>query len=248
MPKIDTIEDLVRIIEEQPAWLDRIRNLIFTEELIRLPSRVDGLTNRVDGLTNDVRELKSDFGEFAEKTDKRLSNLEQGQTELINRVGALEGGQARLTSRVDRLTDDVGTLKGLGAVSATDRRYKAVAVELGYRTSQLLEAEELYQIASSPAVQDMDRDALRSFRAADLVIEAEGVDGVKHYIVVEVSYTVNGRDTQRAVRNAEILYRATGVGATAVVSGYAIDDSVREEIESGAVYWFQLEAKDLTPR
>ena len=290
MPKIDTIEDLVRIIKEQPAWLDRIRGLILTEELMRLPSRVDGLSaqvkglntrvdglntrvdglnTRVDGLSERVDTLSSDFGKFAEKTDKRLANLEEGQARLEGRQARLEGRQARLeegqarlegrqarleegqdvlTKRFDRLVDDVGNLKGNDALLLTERWYRLVAVDLGYSSADLVDVFELRQIARLPAVQDVGRDALRSFLGADLVIKAEGEDGDQHYIVVEVSYTVNGRDTRRAVRNAELLSRATGVGATAVVSGFTIDDAVREEIASGAARWFRLDSRELAPR
>ena len=255
MTEINTIEDLVRVIEEQPAWLDRIRNLILTDDLMRLPSRMDSLSG-------DVRKLTSEFGQFAERTDARLSNLEDGQTELQDRVGRLEEGQSRLEQgqarleqgqevlvrRVDRIADDVGELKGTSAIVAVDRRYEAIAAELGYQSSQLVGAHELYRIASSSEVQDLGRDVLRSFRAADLLIKAEDEDGTQHYIAVEVSYTINGRDTRRAVRNAEILSQATGVDATAVVAGYTIDEAVHEEIRSGSVHWFQLKAKELTPR
>ena len=262
MTKIDTIEDLVRIIEEQPAWLDRIRNLILTDDLVRLPGRVDAMAS-------NLTSLASDFGEFAQRTDQRLGSLEEGQGRMEERQGLMEGrqdrmekslhrlekgqerlekGQEVLVRRVGRLTDGVGELKGSNAIAAVERRYEAIAFELGYRSSQLLGVNELYRIASSPEVQHFGRDVLRSFRAADLLLKAEDDYGTQHYIVVEVSYTINGRDTQRAVRNAEILSIATGTDATAVVAGYSIDGAVREEIQSGSVRWFQLEARELTPR
>lgn len=58
---------------------------------------------------------------------------------------------------------------------------------------------------------------------------------------MEASYTVNGRDTDRALRNAEILTRLTGKPAQAVVAGYRLDDRVRARVESGKVYWRELE-------
>ena len=82
MTKIDTIEDLVRIIEEHPGWLDRIRNLILTEELMRLPGRFD--------------RFAEDFDQFANKTEGRLVSLEDGQERLERGQTQLEGGQERL--------------------------------------------------------------------------------------------------------------------------------------------------------
>ena len=226
MTKIDTIEDLARIIEEHPGWLDRIRNLILTEELMRLPGRFD--------------RLAEDFDQFANKTEGRLVSLEDGQARL-------ERGQARLERGQARLVDDVGMLKGAHTSTVSERDYAVIALELGFNTAELVSRADMYRLGTSAAVGDMDRNVLRSFRAADLIIKATDDDGRTHYIAVEASFSINGRDTDRAVRNAEILTRVTGDPATAVVCGYVLDDTVREKVDSGAVHWYQLTHKDLAP-
>ena len=50
---------------------------------------------------------------------------------------------------------------------------------------------------------------LRSFRFADLIVEARDGSGESCYMAVEISFTANGRDTSRAIRNAEFLKRFT---------------------------------------
>ena len=55
-----------------------------------------------------------------------------------------------------------------------------------------------------------------------------------------MSYTANGRDTRRAVRNAEYLTRFTGRRAYAVVAGLRFDNRIRKAVESGAVAWYEL--------
>ncbi len=220
MTTINTIEDLIRIIEENPEWLDRIRNLILTDDLLRLPER---------------------FNEFAERTDRRLSVLDDRQDRFDDR-------QDRFEARMDRLTDDVGVLKGAHASSVAVGDYEVIAIEMGFTSASSISRGEVYRMGMSPAVEDFGRDALRSFREADLVIRATDDAGRTHYIAVEASYTINGRDTDRAIRNAEILARVTGYPAVAAVCGYEVDNSVREKIESGAVHWRQLMRKDLAPR
>ena len=68
MPPINTIEDLARILREQPTWADALRALLLTQELLDLPGRFDR------------------FVETQQETDRRLNNIE-GQ------LGNLQGGQ-----------------------------------------------------------------------------------------------------------------------------------------------------------
>ena len=76
-----------------------------------------------------------------------------------------------------------------------------------------------------------------------MVLRATDPDGVECYVAVEVSFTANGRDTRRAVRNAEYLTRFTGRRAYAVVAGQRFDDRIRAAVKSGAVAWFELHSQ-----
>ena len=89
------------------------------------------------------------------------------------------------------------------------------------------------------------RTTLRSFRLADLILEATDRQGASCYVAVEISFTVNGRDTRRAVRNAGYLNRFTGQRAFAVVAGVHVDDRIRDRIDAGEVSWYQLEQHSL---
>ena len=41
MTTINTIEDLVRILREQPAWAEAVRAVLLTDDLLDLPARFD---------------------------------------------------------------------------------------------------------------------------------------------------------------------------------------------------------------
>ena len=62
---------------------------------------------------------------------------------------------------------------------------------------------------------------------------------------MEVSYTANGRDTRRAIRNAEYLTRFTKRRALALVTGRRFDERIVETVNSGAVAWYELSAQAL---
>ena len=62
----------------------------------------------------------------------------------------------------------------------------------------------------------------RSFRNADLVVEATDGTGTR-YIAMEVSFTADLRDCDRAVRNAGLITRFTGKPAQAAVASVRND-------------------------
>ena len=82
---------------------------------------------------------------------------------------------------------------------------------------------------------------LRSFRAADLVAEARDPEGNTRYLAVEASFTADQRDTQRAIRNADLLQRLTGHNALAVVASVRNSMEAQENIDAGLLHWFQID-------
>ena len=87
-------------------------------------------------------------------------------------------------------------------------------------------------------------DTGRSFRRADLVIEATR-DGAPQYVALEVSYTADQKDSGRALRNAGLLTQFTGRQATAGVASVRNTHEVEQLVESGELHWHPLE--DRTP-
>ena len=79
-----------------------------------------------------------------------------------------------------------------------------------------------------------------------LIIEA--LDGeTPCYIAVEVSFTADPRDTNRALRNASMLTEYTGRPARAAIASVRNDHSINWQIESGAVHWHQIDERDIEP-
>ena len=85
---------------------------------------------------------------------------------------------------------------------------------------------------------------LRSFRLADLIVEATDA-GESCYVAVEISFTANGRDTKRAFRNAGFLTMFTGRRAYAVIASVKVDDRIRGILDDGDVSWYRLDRKTL---
>ena len=149
-------------------------------------------------------------------------------------MGGLEG-------RMDRLTDDVGVLKGAHARSVAVQQADMIAEDMGLRLVRVLSRDDLRALTPSQGVADIPAGRLRSFRLADLVMEAAGPDGETSFVAVEISFTVNGRDTARAVRNAGFLGRFTGRPARAAVAGLRLDERIRDRLEAGRGFLVRAE-------
>ena len=115
------------------------------------------------------------------------------------------------------------------------------------RRTKTLSREDLWDLIDSADTSGIPTNELRSFRRADLVMEATDQAGETCYIAVEISFTVNGRDTTRAIRNAEFLTRFTDKRAYAAVSGVHRDNRVQDSIESGDVFWYEMDRGVLEP-
>ena len=89
MTTINTMQDLTRLLKENPEWRDEIRRELLTEELLELPQK---------------------FAEYAELTDRRLASLEENLAALTARVDALTVRVDSLTATVDALTARVDAL------------------------------------------------------------------------------------------------------------------------------------------
>ena len=65
------------------------------------------------------------------------------------------------------------------------------------------------------------------------------------YIAVEVSFTVNGKDTNRALRNVQYLRSFTGEDTYAAVVRVHRNDRVQETLDAGEVFFYELRMSGL---
>ena len=217
MTTINTIEDLLKVLDENPQWVEALRARLLTRELIELPEK---------------------FARFVEETNRRFEELNQRMDRFDQRMDGFE-------SDLKSLRDSVGILRGAHARNVVVEDAATIAREMGLMRTKTLNREDLWDITDSADTTGIPPNELRSFRRADLIMEATDQDKNPCYIAVEISFTANGRDTTRAIRNAEFLKRFTGKPAYAAVAGLYRDDRIQGIIESEEVFWYQLGPEDL---
>ena len=234
-PEIATIEDMVRVLDEHPQWLEALRARLLTRELLALPQILADFITVTD---HRFAEVDRRFAEV----DRRFDELERQNGELRTDLER-QNGEMRtdLERQMDQLRTDIGPLKAAHARNAAMDEAGLIAQDLGLSLVGILGRDEIGSLVQAADTGDISKDDLRSFHRADMVLRAADSAGTERYLAVEVSYTANGRDTERARRNARLLTRFTGLRATAVVASLRLDNRIRPAVESGEVAWFRLD-------
>ncbi|MCY4409076.1 MAG: hypothetical protein OXC27_01330 [Caldilineaceae bacterium] len=273
MSTINTMEELIQVLDEHPEWVEALRSRLLTRELLDLPHNFAMFVAEMREFKSEMREFKTQMDRYVAATNKRFDAVDARFDTIDARFDAVDSRFEAVDARFDavdsrfeavdarfdavdsrldghevvfkRITDDLGQLKGVHARNVALADAPIIARDLNLRRTKNLTQEELLDLIDAADTSGIHVGDLRSFRVADLIMEARAVDGTTCYVAVEISYTANGRDTKRAIRNAKFMTRFTGKRAFAVVSGLHRDDRIQDSIESGEVFWHQLTPEQL---
>ena len=221
---IGTIEDLVRVLDDNPEWLEALRARLLTRELLEMPNAL---------------------AQFAAETDRQFAEVNRRLGGNDRRLDGVDDRLDGMNRSIRRLEDNVAILKGAHARNVAQRDYGWMTRSMGLQPMRLLPVDEVDELALKLRETGVSRSDLESFRKADMIVEAADAGGATVYVAVEVSFTVDERDTGRATRNARYLTRVTGKPARAAVIGSTLDDRIRALISSGEVYWHPFSDKDM---
>ena len=208
----------MKVLDSHPEWLEAMRSRLLTRELLALPQT---------------------FAEFVETTNRRFEAIDLRFEAVDRRFDGVD-------RRLQRLEDRTGMLVGAYARDEAIKEIVLLPGEMGMsKMWRLLDLEDLQELVRSADTADIPANDLLSFRRADAIVEAEDDEGRTCYIAAEVSFTVNGRDTRRAIRNAGYMTRFTGNRAYPAVMGVHADKQVLDMVESGQVHWYRLDPRIL---
>ena len=260
------MEDLVRVLDENPTWLEALRARLLTRELLDLPQQIAALASevrefkaQVEAFVSETREFRTKVEAFVASTDrrfdavdrrfdavdKRFDAVDKRFDAVDRRFDAVDKRFDAVDGRIGRLQSDLGPIKAAHARAAALREADLIAEHNGLTFVRTLTDADVKAVMQAGDTAGIANSELRSFRFADLIVEARDGSGESCYMAVEISFTANGRDTNRAIRNAEFLKRFTSRPAYAVVAGLRHDDRIRDRLETGAIAWYQLDPQAL---
>ena len=162
---------------------------------------------------------------------KELAGLRQTQNAILLRLASIE-------SYTKQSKTHISELRGLLMESVARDDAPIITSDMGLRWLKTLGRGEVVMMADeaqrSGLAAGISRHNMRTFRRADLVIEAATSDGETHYVAVEISYTADNRDTERATRHAEYITRFTGIPAYAAIASVHIDNRIEDALTEDA--------------
>ena len=140
---------------------------------------------------------------------------------------------------------DMEEIKSYYARNYAIKRAYSIARSVGLSQPKVLTDEDIWNITDGADTGAIPANDLHSFHEADLIIEAQDDEGRTCHVAVEISYTLAGNDTSRAIRNAQYLRDFTRNPAYAVVAGMRANNRAQSDIDSGKATWFRLRPRDL---
>ncbi len=188
--RILTFADILRALREHPDWLEELRKLILTEELLELPRKFEELLKRVDRL------------------EKRVEKIEQDVAVLKQDVAVLKQDVAVLKQDMAYMKGEFGRFKGRDLERTIRERYYAYfgRVLKGARVINmegLIPTLEDYE--DKGEITEEQKDGVLNL---DLIVSGRSKSLQKEVILaVEVSYSLYEDDIERACDRANVLAR-----------------------------------------
>ena len=219
MTTINSQEDFLRALSENPEWRAAVRAQILGEDVLQMPAKFDAFV-----------EEQREFNASLTASIEELKEINRAQRDIND----------RLARNMDRIAHDIGQLRGWFArLNAADFG-PVIAMDMGMEFVRNLTRAELVQMAGQAVRSGIPRDSLRSFYNADVIIEATQADASTCYIAVEASYTADHRDADRALRNVEFLTQFTGLPAYPCIVSVRNDRELGPDVLQGNVFWYPI--------
>ena len=140
---------------------------------------------------------------------------------------------------ITRLTNDVGVLKGAHAEANARAEIALIADDMNLEHRRIVPALELRHMARDGGA-DLRDDAIKSFVSSDIIAETTDGEGETTYLAVEISYTGDLHDADRARSHAALMQRLTGKPCRAVIASSHKNAGLAKPIERGEIAWHEL--------
>ena len=216
MTTINTIEDLARILQEQPTWADALRALLLTQELLDLPARFD----RFIETQQETNRL----------TDQRLNTIEGHLNRIDGRFNTIEGQLGNLEA--EEYERDVRNKALARSMITLGFQGAYIALALGGITDPKLTSA----IAQAVLNGRITPDEFAELFETDIIISADS----NQHAVIEVSITADQDDITQAKTRADILTAITNGTVTPVVVTSRLNPAQAAQAETAEVTAFLI--------
>ena len=162
MTAINSLDDFLQALDDNPAWRDAVRLRILGDDVLQLPGNFNALVEQVTSIANSVNSLTQQVDALTQRVDaltQRLDALTRQVESLTQRVDAL-------TQRVDAITRQVESLTQ--RVDALTQRVDAITQQVESLTQRLdsfIEEQKRYNEELRTFVEEQKKinEELRTF-------------------------------------------------------------------------------------
>ena len=216
MVSINTSDDLIQAIRENPDLRATVRRELLTEELLEVPARLQTLTATVEGQQTAIGDLQTVVRELA----ANMSELQATVKELADTTAHLRGDvlEAKLTSKIPPL---------IAREFDVRRVYPIWTDGILPANPRIEEFEKALEEATDEGkITDDDETRLR---VTDLIVRSQRrSDRSSLWFAIEASGVIDANDITRAKHSSDVIRKVHGQDAMPLVYGYQISDRYRE--------------------
>ena len=259
MTTINTIQDLLQLLRDQPQWAEELRGILLSKELQDLPAAVRELAQAVrDGTAaTDQRltSLETDTAQLKADTDQLKADTAQLKTDTAQ----LKTDTDQLKRDTDQLRGDMGRLRGAEYERrAEDRAVQRTLTQMGFVQPRIIKGPRSgIQPLLSSVLARARNQAVREGRAipqpseeanflnADIIIadlgdpdEGDRRSPPMAYALFEASITADSGDVTRARDRARTLADTLDVQVTPAVLADNAPEQVATEATAAEVRLF----------
>ena len=219
MTTINDINDFVRILRENPDWVETIRSILLSKELLELPERFAAFVET----TNQNFQL---VNQRLDRLEADVAGLKGDMTGVKGDVAGLKADMIQVKGRLDNLSGsdyEFKVEKNIGSLAGEYLRIRRTKVLKGPRTGLDYGLTELVEDAEDNGV--ITEEQNHELGRSDLIFAGRRrTDGADLYVAAEISITIGTSDITRAVQRAGILELVTGQPVIPAVIGAHIDE------------------------
>ena len=225
MTVIRNFQDILDALENNPSYVDALRQHLLTQDLLDLPKQMAELTQILRG--------------FTEAWSQRMGKVEEDVAEVKTDVKDLKEGQARLEQKMDRVEGRVGNLEGgqyerKSIAKIMARAQNQLGVSHPYPAlTQEGHVDPRFTQAVQTALNNQRLDAEDSDKVHDADLIISGDNSI--HVLVEASLGADENDVTRDKERAELWAKATGDTVIPVVATPELSPQLQESAVSNGV-------------
>ena len=239
--RMDALDSRMNALDKRMDTLDSRMNAL-DKRMEILDSRLATLDQRLAIMKETAALLQQRFEAFEKSVNERFDEVDARFDRLEARVDELD---RRTERRFQRVFDDLSILRAAHARNAAREQAPSIVEDMGLQWIRNLKVIDILNMIAGKDTSDIPRNLMRRFRRADLFVETADAQGETCYVAVEVSYTADERDTDRAITFAGYLNRFTQRNAYPAVASLRLDNRIEGLVDSGSVFWYEMLPEDL---